>query len=113
MALAEADRAQSLRKHRLHTSDTGSADVQVALLTHRINALAGHLRDHNTTTTPVAGCSDGRHTPTPLELPVTHGARALFEADRRSGATSLGPDPPSLSPAGMATAAIRGFIVRS
>jgi small subunit ribosomal protein S15 len=46
MALAEANRADVIEKHRLHTSDTGSADVQVALLTHRINALAEHLRSN-------------------------------------------------------------------
>ena len=46
MALAEADRAAVIAKHRLHASDTGSADVQVALLTQRINALAEHLRNH-------------------------------------------------------------------
>jgi small subunit ribosomal protein S15 len=46
MALVEADRATVIEKHRLHTSDTGSADVQVALLTYRINSLAEHLRTH-------------------------------------------------------------------
>src|ERR671935_1236287 len=46
MALAEADRAAVIEKHRLHATDTGSADVQVALLTQRINALAEHLRAH-------------------------------------------------------------------
>ena len=40
MAVAEADRAAVVAKHRLHETDTGSADVQVALLTSRINALA-------------------------------------------------------------------------
>jgi small subunit ribosomal protein S15 len=44
MALAEADRAAIIEKHQLHTGDTGSADVQVALLTNRINSLAEHLR---------------------------------------------------------------------
>lgn len=44
MALAEADRATAIAQHRLHDSDTGSADVQVALLTQRINSLAEHLR---------------------------------------------------------------------
>jgi small subunit ribosomal protein S15 len=44
MALAEADRATTIERHRLHETDTGSADVQVALLTKRINALAEHLR---------------------------------------------------------------------
>jgi small subunit ribosomal protein S15 len=46
MALAEADRAVVIERHRLHTSDTGSADVQVALLTQRINSVAEHLRGH-------------------------------------------------------------------
>jgi small subunit ribosomal protein S15 len=35
----------------LHTKDTGSADVQIALLTERINHLTGHLqtnkKDHS------------------------------------------------------------------
>ena len=44
MALAEADRAAVITKHRLHESDTGSADVQVALLTKRINDLTEHLK---------------------------------------------------------------------
>jgi len=46
MALAEADRAEVIEKHQLHAGDTGSADVQVALLTQRINSLAEHLRQH-------------------------------------------------------------------
>ena len=46
MAVAEADRAVVIAKHRLHTSDTGSADVQVALLTQRINSVAEHVRGH-------------------------------------------------------------------
>jgi small subunit ribosomal protein S15 len=44
MALAAGERAAIIEKHRLHGSDTGSADVQVALLTRRINELAEHLR---------------------------------------------------------------------
>jgi small subunit ribosomal protein S15 len=46
MALAEADRAAVIEQHRLHPTDTGSADVQIAMLTRRINALAEHLRTH-------------------------------------------------------------------
>ena len=46
MALAEAERASVIEKHRLHATDTGSADVQIALLTRRINALAEHLRNN-------------------------------------------------------------------
>ena len=35
-----------IEKFRLHEKDTGSADVQIALLTERINALTEHLQ-HN------------------------------------------------------------------
>jgi small subunit ribosomal protein S15 len=34
----------SIKEFRLHERDTGSADVQVALLTERINQLAEHLQ---------------------------------------------------------------------
>jgi len=37
-------KAQILTEHRLHESDTGSAQVQVALLTERITQLSDHLR---------------------------------------------------------------------
>jgi small subunit ribosomal protein S15 len=35
-----------VEEHQLHDGDTGSAEVQVALLTARINDLADHLRTH-------------------------------------------------------------------
>jgi small subunit ribosomal protein S15 len=44
MALAEADKTAIIEKHRQHGTDTGSPEVQVALLTTRINGLAEHLR---------------------------------------------------------------------
>ncbi len=31
---------------KVHESDTGSPEVQVALLTERINHLSGHLKEH-------------------------------------------------------------------
>ncbi len=34
-------------KFRTHEKDTGSPEVQVALLTERINGLQGHFRDHS------------------------------------------------------------------
>jgi small subunit ribosomal protein S15 len=39
-------KAQILSEHKLHESDTGSPEVQVALLTERINQLTDHLRDN-------------------------------------------------------------------
>lgn len=35
-----------IAKYCTHEKDTGSPEVQVALLTERINGLQGHFRDH-------------------------------------------------------------------
>ncbi len=40
------DKQSVIQKQRLHDSDTGSARVQVALLTERINSLTDHFRTH-------------------------------------------------------------------
>lgn len=35
-----------IQGHRLHDKDTGSTEVQVALLTERINELSDHFKSH-------------------------------------------------------------------
>ena len=37
-------KAKTISDFRVHEQDTGSADVQIALLTHRINHLTEHLQ---------------------------------------------------------------------
>ncbi len=37
---------QDLQALQMHAKDTGSADVQIALLSHRINQLTEHLKSH-------------------------------------------------------------------
>lgn len=39
-------KAKIIEQFRLHERDTGSADVQIALLTERINHLSEHLQKH-------------------------------------------------------------------
>ncbi|TFG95694.1 MAG: 30S ribosomal protein S15 [Myxococcales bacterium] len=39
-------RRQTIDEHRIHAKDTGSAEVQVALLTQRINGLSEHFKSH-------------------------------------------------------------------
>lgn len=39
-------REEIIRDYRTHEGDTGSTDVQVALLTQRINELTGHFKTH-------------------------------------------------------------------
>ena len=42
-----AELKQSLiEQYRLHEADTGSPEVQIAILTERINYLTGHLKMH-------------------------------------------------------------------
>jgi small subunit ribosomal protein S15 len=40
------DTTATIAEHRLHETDTGSTEVQVALLTERINHLTEHLKVH-------------------------------------------------------------------
>jgi small subunit ribosomal protein S15 len=40
------DKTATIAEHRLHDTDTGSPEVQVALLTQRINHLTEHLKVH-------------------------------------------------------------------
>lgn len=35
-----------IKKNRLHDKDTGSPEVQIAILSKRIDELAGHLKEH-------------------------------------------------------------------
>ena len=42
--MAESTETASLKEFQLHDKDTGSADVQVALLTRRIEHLTEHLK---------------------------------------------------------------------
>jgi small subunit ribosomal protein S15 len=40
------DKAATIATHRLHETDTGSPEVQIAILSERINHLTEHLRTH-------------------------------------------------------------------
>jgi small subunit ribosomal protein S15 len=46
MPLAIEQKNKIITDHRRHDGDTGSPEVQVALLTERIRDLTGHLRTH-------------------------------------------------------------------
>ncbi len=41
-----ADKNEIIKKYQLHATDRGSAPVQIALLTTRINELRGHFQTH-------------------------------------------------------------------
>ena len=47
MALNAKTKAEIIKEYQLEDGDTGSPEVQVALLTHNINGLQDHFRDHH------------------------------------------------------------------
>ena len=47
MAVAQERTKEIVQAYRQHATDTGSPEVQIALLTTRINQLTGHLRQHS------------------------------------------------------------------
>ncbi|THB74108.1 MAG: 30S ribosomal protein S15 [Desulfobacteraceae bacterium] len=46
MVLLAENKEEMIEKFKLHESDTGSPEVQVAILTHRISYLTEHLKEH-------------------------------------------------------------------
>ncbi|MDN6527591.1 MAG: 30S ribosomal protein S15 [Brevibacterium sp.] len=46
MALSTAEKQEIIKEYATHEGDTGSPEVQVALLTRRISELTEHFKDH-------------------------------------------------------------------
>lgn len=46
MGFTQEDKKKLIEKFKLHETDTGSPEVQVGLLTHRITYLTDHLKVH-------------------------------------------------------------------
>ncbi|MBI4498502.1 MAG: 30S ribosomal protein S15 [Chloroflexi bacterium] len=44
--LTKEKKDELIEQFRTHPGDTGSPEVQIAILTHRINELTAHLRTH-------------------------------------------------------------------
>ena len=44
--MAGTPKIETIEKHRTHGTDTGSPEVQIALLSERINHLTSHLKSH-------------------------------------------------------------------
>ncbi|HEY7306016.1 MAG TPA: 30S ribosomal protein S15 [Bryobacteraceae bacterium] len=46
MALAVEQKSEVIHKYRVHKSDSGSPEVQIALLSQRISQLTEHMKTH-------------------------------------------------------------------
>lgn len=56
MALDQETKQQLIKDFQIHENDTGSPEVQIALLTNRINYLNEHLKVHKRIIIPAEGC---------------------------------------------------------
>lgn len=46
MSLTKVKKTETISSYRVHERDTGSPEIQVALLTERINSLTPHFKSH-------------------------------------------------------------------
>ena len=46
MSISAEDKQQVVKEYRIHDKDTGSPEVQIAILTKRINELRAHFDTH-------------------------------------------------------------------
>ena len=46
MVLTKDTKHKTIKKHQTHKADTGSPEVQIAIITERINYLTEHLKSH-------------------------------------------------------------------
>ncbi|RJP67391.1 MAG: 30S ribosomal protein S15 [Candidatus Abyssobacteria bacterium SURF_17] len=46
MTVTKEEKQRIIKKYQVHEGDTGSPEVQIALLTERINGLTGHFEAH-------------------------------------------------------------------
>ena len=47
MGLSNQEKQDIVSKYKVHDTDTGSAEVQIALLSTRISQLTGHFKTHH------------------------------------------------------------------
>ncbi len=85
------DKAATISDNRLHDSDTGSAEVQIALLTERIRHLTEHMKVHKKDFHTPAWSVDARRPPSSdARLPPTQQRRAVSSAHRQARHPSIG-----------------------
>ncbi len=46
MSLTQEKKQEIMTEHQTHETDTGSTEVQIALLTERVSSLSAHLKVH-------------------------------------------------------------------
>lgn len=88
MNLSKEEKASIIQEYRVHEGDTGSPEVQIAILTHRINKLNEHLKahkkDHHSRRGLLKMVGQRRGLQNYLEKTDIERYRNLIERDRKS-----------------------------
>ena len=105
MALQSEQKETIITQFRTHAEDTGSPEVQIALLTERINGLTDHLRTHKHDFHSHARSSQARGTAAPTlaywRARTSSGtARRSLGSGFASSVVPAAPDPQHVSPDG-------------
>jgi len=70
MSLTKENKGTIINQYRVHDSDTGSPEVQIALLSERINYLTEHFKTHKKRSwVPARVVEDRREAPAFARLP--------------------------------------------
>lgn len=84
--MLKEEKQQIMDAYKTHEGDTGSPEVQIALLTKRINDLTEHLKihqkDHHF---PPRPAEDGRSSPEPAGIFAEGGHRAVPRHHQEAG----------------------------
>lgn len=46
MSITNEEKQELIKEHAVHSGDTGSSEVQIAILTKRINTLTAHMKEN-------------------------------------------------------------------
>ena len=92
MALTKEAKQEATKRFGKNATDTGSPEVQIAMLTERINGLTEHLRTHKKDHYSRRGLLDPGRPPLPVpELPAEKGRRGLPRPHQGTRPTPLVP----------------------
>ena len=85
MSITAERKAELIKEHGRGTDDTGSPEVQVAILTSRINTLTEHFKTHAKDNHSRRGLlDDGQQAPLAARLSPPRGREALHRPDRQA-----------------------------
>ena len=95
MTLSKAQKTDIITGVQTHAKDTGSPEVQIAILSERIGYLTEHFKTHAKDHHSRRGLDARRPAPAPVGLPQDEGRRTVQGAHREARHPEVGPPRPA------------------